>query len=675
VAGVGQAYDAQSAAAADALRGQGLDPKAIGSRLDSSVRTQRAASQAGGGNQEVLNRQIAGQTMLGQAIGLGQADAALTNQFGGVGLANRNQAVNTGTALTQTGSMSRGGPQQWGTMGATQLKEWPKAELDAMRAQNEQGALWNDINRTNMAREQMAGGQGSGWGAAAGGGLGALSSMFSFSPMKLNKGGVVPHYAWGGPVDPADSGGGGGMAIDPNAIMSMMGSMGQQQAAPPPQIEIPRGSTWRKFAYGNPIADPQPLLEEGAGVAQQPVPKGPRGKSPFQFDLGGAGGVGEVFNAGPQGSGPGGEYTTADTGYGGILSSLGGGVNSADSFGNIDMEIADWSGYRKGGVVKRGAINTGPRVKKYAWGGYTQPSTTDSIEAYTRKAGGMDPSGYAGFATDAFALGRDIWDPTATETEVVPGDQFGITGPWERDAGEQIGGDVGRPIGRAIGAIWGMPGVGAMAGEDIGTGVGAMVQGRWGEGFENLGRGALNRFTGLLGQAGKGMMGGMGGGGGNLAGGAITDTGSWGGMGGMDMGGMDFGGSGFTFAQGGAVPDSPLGRLRHYIDGGAVTGPVTPQFQGGGMQPGAIQTGQTVPPTAQVPGIPGPDNVPAMVAEGEGILPQDVMKWRGEQWMQKEIMKARKEMESQRVAAPEEGATPPEAIQTGPTFASEGALT
>jgi hypothetical protein len=231
-------------------------------------------------------------------------------------------------------------------------------------------------------------------------------------------------------------------------------------------------------------------------------------------------------------------------------------------------------------------------------------------------------------------------------------------GEYDFDQGEQLGGDIGRPVGRAIGAVFGMPGVGAAVAEPIGAGVGAMVQGRFGEGFENIGRGLLSAGTGAL----RGI-GGMGGGGGNLAGGSITDTGGWGG-----------GESGFTFAEGGQVPMGPLGHLAHFISGGDVgpTGPVTPQMP---MQPGAIQTGQTVPATAQVPGIEGPDNVPAMVAEGEGILPQRFMKWRGEQWLQKEIMKADKEMQKPQVAGPEEGATPPEAIQTGPTFASEGALT
>jgi hypothetical protein len=47
------------------------------------------------------------------------------------------------------------------------------------------------------------------------------------------------------------------------------------------------------------------------------------------------------------------------------------------------------------------------------------------------------------------------------------------------------------------------------------------------------------------------------------------------------------------------------------------------------------------------------DDVPARLNVGEFVFPKDVVAWRGEAWMQKEIMKARKERESQTVAEPE----------------------
>jgi hypothetical protein len=233
-----------------------------------------------------------------------------------------------------------------------------------------------------------------------------------------------------------------------------------------------------------------------------------------------------------------------------------------------------------------------------------------------------------------------------------------------------------------------------------------MFSGDVGGGFEHLGRNVATRGVGMLGQAGS-MMGGMGGGGGGLPGmpggggkggggilnmvrglggggagdtgasdaGEVTDTGGWGLSG--DMGGMGgdygIGDMGFSVARGGQIPMGPLGHLAHFIAGGSsadLQGPVSPP-----QQSGAIQTGDTVPASAQVPGIEGPDNVPAMVAAGEGILPQRFMKWRGEQWLQKEIAKADKEMQKPQVAGPEEGPTPQAAIQTGPTFASEGAMT
>ena len=83
-----------------------------------------------------------------------------------------------------SGSQTMGTPMQWAGMGATQLQQWPKAELDSMHASNEYGALWNDINRTNLTGQQMAYGQGSGAGALAGAGLGAVSNMVKFAPIQ-----------------------------------------------------------------------------------------------------------------------------------------------------------------------------------------------------------------------------------------------------------------------------------------------------------------------------------------------------------------------------------------------------------------------------------------------------------------------------------------------------------
>jgi len=104
---------------------------------------------------------------------------------------------------------------------------------------------------------------------------------------------------------------------------------------------------------------------------------------------------------------------------------------------------------------------------------------------------------------------------------------------------------------------------------------------------------------------------------------------------------------------------------------------------------GAIrfQEAGAVPPVASAPAAPAPGPVPmagnvvpaalsptggqktddvhavvdgnprntAAINVGEFIFPKDVVDWRGEQWMQKEIMKARKERQQQTVAAPTMG--------------------
>jgi hypothetical protein len=57
--------------------GEGLDPKAIGMRLDSSIRTKRAADSVQQGNTDALNQEIAGQIMLASRsdwVSRGQSD-------------------------------------------------------------------------------------------------------------------------------------------------------------------------------------------------------------------------------------------------------------------------------------------------------------------------------------------------------------------------------------------------------------------------------------------------------------------------------------------------------------------------------------------------------------------------------------------------------------------------
>lgn len=66
------------------------------------------------------------------------------------------------------------------------------------------------------------------------------------------------------------------------------------------------------------------------------------------------------------------------------------------------------------------------------------------------------------------------------------------------------------------------------------------------------------------------------------------------------------------------------------------------------------------------------DDVPARLNAGEFVWPQDVVAWRGEEWMQKQIQKARDEREKHTVAEPD--VTQARAIDMqAPTFRSEGA--
>jgi hypothetical protein len=66
------------------------------------------------------------------------------------------------------------------------------------------------------------------------------------------------------------------------------------------------------------------------------------------------------------------------------------------------------------------------------------------------------------------------------------------------------------------------------------------------------------------------------------------------------------------------------------------------------------------------------DDVPARVQPGEFIFPKDVMAWKGEEWAQKEIMKARAAQHNPdgKPAKPE--AKP--ALDLPPTYRSPGSL-
>jgi hypothetical protein len=318
ISGVGQAFDAEAQNESDRLRMQGLDPRAIASRLDTGIRTQRAAAEAGAGNYSDNTRLMQQMGLLGQAIGQGQQDAGITQGFAGVAGNEMNRAINAPLATEASRVASMGGPQAWGQLAGAELKEWPKAELDAMHASNEQGALWNDINRTNLAAQQMAYNQGSGFGALAGAGLGAISNMVKFAPITISHGGVVPGHA-----------GGGRVALT---------------------------SDWRKYSGGvNPVGAADPIYE-GTDTGQEPqdftsglkATQGGRSKGDpmFQFKISSGD---EVKPTGPVGSGPGGTYSTADVQPGGVLwdPSMGGGDGSGYTYstgGQIGGTIGSLAG-------------------------------------------------------------------------------------------------------------------------------------------------------------------------------------------------------------------------------------------------------------------------------------------------------------------------------------------
>lgn len=524
VSGVGQAFDAQADSAARSLRSAGLDPGTIASRLDSGIRTNRAAAQAAAGTSSDINNRLIGQQMLGTGIGQGQADAGVTQGFAGVGTAQKNQAINANLATEASRQAGMGAPQGWGQLASTELAQWPKAYIDAMNVENQQGALWNDISRTNLAANQQAYNQGSGFGAIAGAGLGAASNMFSFEPFKIAKGGVVPGYAGG-------------------------------------------GSTYRRFMahdfYGTP-EDIEPESESGFAKGMKSTQGGKKNPM-FKFEWDKSGGTSPT---GPQGSGPGGAYTPQDF------------------------------------ATPSGPVGSGPG------GDYT---------------------------TGDFSPGGQYYDYS---TGLNRGGEVGKYG---------IGGTIGQIIGTIGGSIIGGP-VGGMIGSRLGKALGGTAEDAIGGHSEKIGDEWESALPGVGGGSGGGFGGIMnmigGGGGGGAAAGAAGGASDFLGAGGSDA----LSGIGAIYARGGMAR------------------PGMPQ---------AIQTGSVVPQSAAVPGIKGPDKVPAMVQPGEGILPLRVMRHIGQKGLQAIIDKVDKDMGrgQQPTAQGQPGPMPRQAMQTGPTFASQGALT
>lgn len=121
----------------------------------------------------------------------------------------------------------------------------------------------------------------------------------------------------------------------------------------------------------------------------------------------------------------------------------------------------------------------------------------------------------------------------------------------------------------------------------------------------------------------------------------------------------------------GGVAGSVLGLATKFIPGLAEGGAIPEE-----MSPTAGAQIDDVP--AQIFAGGGQPVGQAQLNAGEFVIPEDVMKWKGEEWAQKEILKARGQMQSgdQRPAQPQ-GGPPPQGAppQAGiPQYAASGAI-
>lgn len=98
---------------------------------------------------------------------------------------------------------------------------------------------------------------------------------------------------------------------------------------------------------------------------------------------------------------------------------------------------------------------------------------------------------------------------------------------------------------------------------------------------------------------------------------------------------------------------------------GAGLGIAAKFMEDGGPTDGGATPGGAIPAHASPSGGVATDDVPAQLTAGEFVLPKDVMQWKGEEWAQKEIQKAR-EAKQGAVAKPAVGVAP----RQRPTFVS-----
>jgi hypothetical protein len=222
------------------------------------------------------------------------------------------------------------------------------------------------------------------------------------------------------------------------------------------------------------------------------------------------------------------------------------------------------------------------------------------------------------------------------------------------NAGEASGGGAGALAGAGIGAL-GQIG-GAYAGSEGGSKTISGFFSSKGGMIPHLGHGGtLGTILGTVGRIGGKVIG-------SIYGGPIGGMigGKLGGMAGDTLGDVASGNSQYIGEDVGqdAMPTGGDAMSLWAADGGDVTQPSN-NYVDPNMSPskGAIT-----------------DDVPARLQAGEFVFPEDVVAWRGEQWMHKEIMKARQEREkttAQSGAEPEMG--PAIDTQQPPNFVSEGA--
>lgn len=259
---VAQQFDAQRQAAAQNLEAFGVDPSSTRfAALDSGMRIQQAAAQAGAENQARNMTEATGRALRSEAINVGRGYPGQVAGTYGTALQSGNAGVNSALAGTASGASSMGTAPQYMGMGNQALGTW--------------GNTLNTGYQNQLAQFQANQQASSGIGGLLGATVGAIGNAGGLAAF-FEEGGAVASVTSGGNVPPQASPTRGAAIDDVNAKLNV-----GEFVVPKDVVSWKGEEFFQKLIEGSRKAKPQAPAKPSYAVA-------PAGKPTFQSRPSGA---------------------------------------------------------------------------------------------------------------------------------------------------------------------------------------------------------------------------------------------------------------------------------------------------------------------------------------------------------------------------------------------------